>query len=69
MAERGVAAEELSAQGIPVRYVRSTLVPEEETCFMFYDAPSADLARDAARLARLLFVCVAAALATEAEAA
>ena len=60
-----VAADELCGQGIPVRDVRSIFVPEEETCFIFYDAVSADIARRAASLARLPFVCVAAALAAE----
>jgi hypothetical protein len=63
-----IAAEELSGQGIPVRYVRSIFVPEEETCFIFYDALSADVAREAASRARLPFVCVAAALAAEPDA-
>jgi hypothetical protein len=61
------AAELQSAQGVPVRYVRSILVPEEETCFVFYDAPSREAAGETARLAKLAFVCVAAAETTEAE--
>ena len=62
------AAELQRAQGVPVRYVRSILVPEEETCFVFYDAPSREAAGDTARLANLAFVCIAAAQTTEAEA-
>jgi hypothetical protein len=63
-----VAAERQRAQGVPVRYMRSILVPEEETCFVFYDAPSREAASDTARLAKLAFVCLAAAQTTEAEA-
>ena len=47
------AAELQRAQGVPVRYVRSILVPEEETCFVFYDAPSREAAGETARLAKL----------------
>ena len=31
---------QLRAEGIPVRYMGSTLVPEEQTCFCLFDAPS-----------------------------
>ena len=62
-----IAAELQRAQGVPVRYVRSILVPEEETCFVFYDAPSREAAGETARLANLAFVCIAAAQTTEAE--
>ncbi len=33
-------AEELSRAGTPVIYVRSVFLPEDETCFHFFDAPS-----------------------------
>ncbi len=58
------AAEEQSERGVPVRYVRAISVPEEETCFVFYDAPSREAAVETARLAKLAFVCVAAAKTT-----
>jgi hypothetical protein len=35
-----VAAEEQRQRGGPVRCVRAISVPEEQTCFVFYDAPS-----------------------------
>lgn len=56
------AAEELALQGIPVRYLRSIFVPEDETCFLLYEADSADLVRAAARRAELTFERVAEAI-------
>ena len=56
-----IAAEEQSECGVPVCYVRAILVPEEETCFVFYDASSRDDATDTARLAKFAVVCIAAA--------
>jgi hypothetical protein len=47
------AAEELSRQGVEVRYLHAVFVPEEETCFLLYHADSADAVRQAARLADL----------------
>ena len=61
------AAEQQTGRGVPVRHLRSIFVPEEETCFMFYDAPSRDAVRDAAKLAELPFVCIAAAVAANAD--
>ena len=45
------AAEEQTRNGAPVRLVRSIFVPEDETCFLLFEACSADAVRDAARLA------------------
>lgn len=50
-----VAAEELTRQGTPVRYLRSIFVPEDETCFYLYEAASADAVREAAQRAALPF--------------
>jgi hypothetical protein len=36
-----MAVEEMNNQGTPVRYIRSTLIPEEETVFSLFSAPSA----------------------------
>ncbi len=47
------AAEELTKEGTAVRYVRALFLPEEETCFYFYEAASADQVREAARRAVL----------------
>ena len=61
-----IAAEEQCERGVPVRCVRAISVPEEETCFVFYDAPSREAARETARLAKFAFVCIAASETTEA---
>ena len=37
------AAEELTMQGIAVRYTGSTFVPEEESCFCRFEGASADV--------------------------
>ena len=48
-----VAAEELTRLGTAVQYCRSIFVPAEETCFVLFEAESADAVRDAAALAAL----------------
>jgi len=50
-----LAAEELTREGTPVRYLRSIFVPEDETCFFLYEAASADTVREAAERAELRF--------------
>lgn len=48
-AERArAAAEELTEQDTPVRYVRAIFVPADETCFFLYEADSAEAVREAA---------------------
>ena len=47
------AAEQLSREGAPVRFLRSLFVPDEETCFYLYDADSAERVGEAARRAGL----------------
>jgi hypothetical protein len=47
------AAEELTRRGMGVRYCRSIFVPADETCFVLFEAESADAVRDAATLAAL----------------
>jgi hypothetical protein len=53
------AAEELTREGSPVRYVRSIFVPEDETCFFLCEATSADAVREAVRRAAVPFERVA----------
>jgi len=49
------ASEQMRHEGIPVRFVRSVFVPEDEACFYLYEAPSAEAVREAARRAALPF--------------
>ena len=55
------AAEAMSAE-IPVTYVRSIHVPEDETCFHLFEAESADVVIEAGRRAGLTFDRVTAAV-------
>jgi hypothetical protein len=50
-----LAAEEQTRQGTPVRYLRSIYLPEDETCFLLYEAESAEVARRAAAFAGVAF--------------
>lgn len=49
------AAEERTRWGTQVRYLRSVFIPEDETCLLLYEAPSAEAVREAARGAGLQF--------------
>jgi hypothetical protein len=49
------AAAELTAEGRPVRLVRSIFVPEDETCFVLVEATAAETAREIARRAAVAF--------------
>lgn len=57
-----MAAEELSREGTPVRYLRTIFVPEDETCYLLYEAVSAEAVRAAADRAEFRFERVAEAL-------
>ena len=48
-----LAAQELTGEGTPVRCVRSMFVAEDETCFLLFEAVSADAVRTAAGRAGL----------------
>ena len=50
-----VSATRLSAEGTPVRYLRSLFVPDDETCFLLYEAASAEAVRETVRRAGLAF--------------
>jgi hypothetical protein len=47
------AARELEREGVPVRYVRTTLLPDDETCFHVFEAPSLEAVAEASRRAGL----------------
>jgi hypothetical protein len=47
------AAEQLSAEGTPVRYLQSIYVPEDETWFCLFDAESIEAVAAATRRADL----------------
>jgi hypothetical protein len=49
------AAEAITREGTPVRFLRSIFVPEDETCFLMFEAASIDTVRDTARRAALPF--------------
>ncbi len=50
-----LAAETLTREGTPVRYLRSIFVPEDETCFLLIEAASAESVREALHRAQLPF--------------
>ena len=47
------AAEGLSTPGRPVRWLQSILVPEEETCFLLFEAEASEDVREVAARAEL----------------
>lgn len=49
------AAEEVAADGAQVRYVGSTFVPEEESCFCRFESANADDVRRACEQAGIPF--------------
>ena len=48
-----MAAETLARSGREIRFCRLIFLPDEETCFVLFEADSAELVRDAALLAKL----------------
>jgi len=63
------AALEVTAEGKPVRLLRSIFVPEDETCFLLFDAASADLVAEAVHRAGLRHEHISAATSTTVAAA
>ena len=46
-------AEELSREGTPVGYIRTTFLPDDETCFHLFEAVSARAVEEVSRRAKL----------------
>lgn len=42
-----VTTAQMSEEGTPIRYLRSTFVPSEEKCYCLFDGPSADAVEQA----------------------
>jgi hypothetical protein len=59
VADARKASEQMQREGIPVRFVRSIFVPEDEACFYLYKAASVDSARAAVQRAGLVVERVA----------
>jgi hypothetical protein len=49
----GLAAEALAAEGLRVRHVRTSFLPDDEVCLHLFEAPSADAVSEAMRRAAL----------------
>jgi hypothetical protein len=47
------AAKELSRDGVAVAYVRTTFLPDDETCFHLFEAASAEVVEEACNRAEL----------------
>jgi hypothetical protein len=47
------AAEDLSREGVPVRYVRTTFLPDDETCFHLFEASVPAAVEEVSRRAEL----------------
>ena len=47
------AAEALSREGVSIRYVRTTYLPDDETCFHHFEAASAEVVQEASSRAEL----------------
>jgi hypothetical protein len=57
-----VVAERLSSEGMPVRYVRTTFVPDDETCFHFFEATSEEAVGEVCRRAGIASARIVAAV-------
>jgi hypothetical protein len=49
------AAEAMAREGLPVRWLRTIFVPEDETCFYLFEAGSAEVVRAAGERAEIAF--------------
>lgn len=57
-ARADVATAQLTREGTSIRHLRSIYVPEDETCFHFFEAADADVVREASRRAALRYARV-----------
>ena len=55
-------SRQFTAQGNPVRYIRSTFVPGESKCMCLFEAPSEEAVRDVNTAAKLPFTRIVQAL-------
>jgi hypothetical protein len=46
-------AEQCCGEGLPVRHVRTTFVPGDETCFIFFEAASEEVVGELCRRAAI----------------
>jgi uncharacterized protein DUF4242 len=51
--QEAAARARAATEGEPVRFLRSIFVPEDDTCFLLFEGPSAESVRDAALRAQL----------------
>ena len=49
------AADAMTREGLPVRWLRALFVPEDETCFYVFEAGSAELVRAVGERAEIAF--------------
>jgi len=59
------AAAQMAREGKPVRYVHSTIVPEDESCLSLIEAASESLVREAYARARVHFERISTAIPVE----
>lgn len=46
---------QMTEEGTPVRYLRSTFIPGEEKCYCLFEGPSADAVKEANERAQIPF--------------
>jgi hypothetical protein len=49
------ATAEMTQEGTPIRYLRSTFLPGEEKCFCLFEGPSVDSVKEANERAEIPF--------------
>lgn len=64
-AARNAEGARRAAEELGVRYVRAIFMPEDETCFLIYEAASAEAVREAVARASLPVARVVASVATD----